>query len=128
MAPKALIFGGERRKYYYGIVGLSTRISRNLYDIIHSGIRGQMKILVLSNDVAERKLIQQVAGQDGHEIIPAGDSETAIELLREGEVRFVIADRVTTDIEQKQFIKRTRDAKPPYYIYILLLTARVEDS
>jgi len=87
-----------------------------------------MKILVLSNDVAERKLIQQVAGQDGHEIIPAGDSETAIELLREGEVRFVIADRITTDIEQKQFVKRTRDAKPPYYIYILLLTARVEDS
>lgn len=87
-----------------------------------------MKILVLSNDLNERKIIQQVVRQEGHEIIPAVDSEAAIQLLREGEVRFVIADRITTDIEQKQFIQRVRDAEPPYYIYILLLTARVQES
>ena len=87
-----------------------------------------MKILVFSNDLTERNIIQQVVEQDGHEIIPAGDSEAAIVLLREGEIRFVIADRVTTDIDQKQFIKRLRDAKPPYYIYILLLAAKVQES
>src|ERR1051325_7089754 len=87
-----------------------------------------MKILVLSNDLTERQIIKQMVGQDGHESISAGDSEAAIQLLREGEIRFVIADRITTDIEQKQFIRRIRDAKPPYYIYILLLTAKVQES
>src|SRR5919198_2222169 len=87
-----------------------------------------MKILVLSNDLTERQMIQQAVRQDGHEIISAGDSETAIQFLREGAIRFVIADRITTDIDQKQFIKRIRDAKPPYYIYILLLTAKVQES
>src|SRR5512141_1363614 len=61
-------------------------------------------------------------------MITAIDSEAAVQLLREGEIGFVIADRVTTDIDQKQFIKHLRDAKPPYYIYILLLTAKVQES
>lgn len=87
-----------------------------------------MKILVLSNDLTERKIIQQVIEQDGHEIISAGNSEEAMQILRQGEIRFVIADRLTTDMDQKQFIKRVRDAKPPYYIYILLLAARVQES
>jgi two-component system chemotaxis response regulator CheY len=87
-----------------------------------------MKILVINNDLAESMIIQQVGEQNGHEIIPAGDSETAMQVLQEGEIRFVIADRVTTDIDQKQFIQRVRHAKPPYYIYILLLTANVQES
>lgn len=87
-----------------------------------------MKILVLSNDLTERKIIQQVIEQDGHEIISAGNSEEAMQILRQGEIRFVIADRLTTDMDQKQFIKRVRDAKPPYYVYILLLAARVQES
>lgn len=86
-----------------------------------------MKILVLDKDVMERTLIQQVVQQDGHEILSAEDSETAMRLLQEGDVRFVIADRVTTDMEEQQFIRSVRNAQPPYYIYILLLTSRVEE-
>jgi two-component system chemotaxis response regulator CheY len=87
-----------------------------------------MKILVLNNDLTERKIIQQVIGQDGHEIIPATNSEEAMQLLQEGEIRFVIADRITTDMDQKQFIQRVRHAQPPYYIYILLLAPKVQES
>src|SRR5512133_765107 len=87
-----------------------------------------MKILVLDNDLAERKVIQEVMGQNGHEIIPAGASDTAMQLLQQGEIRFVIVDPVTTDIEQKQFIRRVREARPPYYIYILQLAAKVQES
>ena len=87
-----------------------------------------MKILVLSKDVAERNVIHQVVQQDGHEIISAENSETAMQFLQEGDIRFVIADRVTTDMEEKQLIRQIRDAKPPYYIYILLLTSKVEES
>jgi two-component system chemotaxis response regulator CheY len=87
-----------------------------------------MKILVLSKDLTERNVIQQVVQQNGHEILSAENSEAAMRFLQEGDIRFVIADRITTDIEEKQFIKQIREAQPPYYIYILLLTSKGEES
>jgi DNA-binding response OmpR family regulator len=87
-----------------------------------------MKILVLNNDLMERTIIQQVLQYNKHEFIPAEDSKTAMQLLQAGDIRFVIADRATTDIDEQQFIKRLRDAQPPYYIYILLIASRVTDT
>ncbi len=87
-----------------------------------------MKILVLNKDLKERTVIQQVLQSNGHEILAAEDSETAMQRLQEGGIHFVIADRVGTDIDEKQFIKRVRDAKPPYYIYILLITPKVREE
>jgi diguanylate cyclase (GGDEF)-like protein len=87
-----------------------------------------MKILVLNHDVTERTIIQEVAQQMGHEFVPARNSDAAMQLLQEAEIRFVIADRVTTDIDERQFIRRVRDAQPPIYIYILLLTPKVEEK
>jgi two-component system chemotaxis response regulator CheY len=87
-----------------------------------------MKILVLNKDLKERTIIQQILQNNGHELVVAEDSETAIQRLQEGGIRFVIADRITTDMDEKQFIKRVREAKPLYYIYILLLTGNVQDT
>lgn len=87
-----------------------------------------MKILVLSNDLMESTVIQQIVRSDGHETVTAGTSDAAMQLLREGEIRFVIADRATTDIDAKQFIRHVREAKPPYYIYILVITPKIEDA
>ena len=87
-----------------------------------------MKVLVLNKDLTERAMIQQVLQHNSHEIMSAEDSETAMQLLQEGDIRFVIADRANTDMDDQQFIKRVRDAKPPFYIYILLLTPKVQES
>lgn len=87
-----------------------------------------MKILVLNNDVMERSVIQQVLQRNGHEVVMAGNSDDAMQALQEGEVRFVIVDRSTTDMEEKQFIKRLREAQPPHYIYILLIATKVQDT
>lgn len=57
----------------------------------------------------------------------AENSEDAMQLLREGEIRFAIVDRATTDAEETQFIKRLRNAQPPYYIYILLIASKAQD-
>jgi len=86
-----------------------------------------MKILVINNDLMERSVIQQVLQSNKHEFIAAGSSETALQLLQEGDIRFVIADRATTDIEEAQFIQRLRGANPHYYIYILLITSKSGD-
>jgi two-component system chemotaxis response regulator CheY len=87
-----------------------------------------MKVLVLNKDMAERTVIQQILIQNGHEILSAESSETAMQLLQAEGIRFVIADRISTDITETQFVRRVRDAKPPYHIYILVLTARVEET
>ena len=87
-----------------------------------------MKILVLNNDVMEMSVIQQVLQHNGHEVLLANSSENAMRTLQEGEVRFVIVERDTTDIEEKQFIQRLRSAKPPYYIYVLLIASKVQDT
>jgi len=87
-----------------------------------------MKILVLNNDVMERTIIQQVLQYNKHEIIAVGTSEAAMQLLREGNIRFVIADRATTDIDETEFIKHLREANAPYYIYILLIASKVSDT
>lgn len=87
-----------------------------------------MKILVLDKDLSERTVIQQVVQQNGHEIVSAESSEAAMQLLQEGDIRFVIADRVTTDMDEKQFIQGIRDAKPPYYVYILVLTGGANET
>ena len=86
-----------------------------------------MKVLVLNNDLMERSVIQQVLQSNKHEIFSAGDSQTAMQLLQEGDIRFVIADRATTDIDEAQFIKQLREANPPYYIYVLLISSKTND-
>jgi diguanylate cyclase (GGDEF)-like protein len=87
-----------------------------------------MKILVVNNDFVERTVIQQVVQHNGHELMTAENTDAAMQLLQEGDIRFVIADRVGTDIEQKKLIQRIRDAKPPYYIYVLLLTDKIHET
>jgi len=107
---------------------VNTHIEWIVYDIMGQGGCVDMKILVLNKNLVERTVIQQVVQQNSHEIVSAENSETAMQLLREGDIRFIIADRVATDIDEKQFIKRVRDAKPPFYIYILLLTPKVQET
>jgi two-component system chemotaxis response regulator CheY len=87
-----------------------------------------MKILVLDKDLMERTVIQQVLQYNGHEILYAENSEAALQTLRQGEIRFIIADRATTDIDETQFIQRVREARPAHYIYILLITAKVREG
>jgi two-component system, cell cycle response regulator len=87
-----------------------------------------MKILVLNNDLTERTLIEQVLQLDGHEVSLVENSDDGFQLLQEGEIRFVIADRETVEKDGKRFVQRVREANPPYYIYILLLTPQVQDS
>jgi len=87
-----------------------------------------MKILVLNNDLTERTFIEQLLQQDGHEVLIAENSDDAFQLLQEGLVRFVIADRETVEKEGKRFVQRVREADPPYYIYILLLIPAVQET
>jgi len=87
-----------------------------------------MKILVLNNDLTERSVIQQVLQHNGHEILTAETSKTAWETLQSGEVRFVIADRATTDMDEKHFIEHVRTGGLPAPVYILMISTKSHDQ
>ena len=87
-----------------------------------------MKILVLNNDMMERTVIQHVLQVNGHEIVNAENSETALYLMQTGDIRFIIGDRSNTDMDEKAFIRKVRESRPPHYVYILLITAKVQDA
>lgn len=87
-----------------------------------------MNILVITNDEKEQAVIVETLQQNRHIFFIAHNSDDAMQHLQENEIRFVIADRNTTDIDDRQLIKRVRDAQPPYYIYILLLASKVSED
>jgi len=87
-----------------------------------------MNILLLSNDEQESAAIEKILRENGHQITKAGSSDDAMARLQEGGIRFVIADRNSTDMDEKHFIKNVRDAQPPYYIYILLVASKVNET
>jgi two-component system, cell cycle response regulator len=87
-----------------------------------------MKILVLNGDLAEQTFIEQVLQQNGHEVFLVDNSDSAFQLLQEGEIRFVIVDRETMEKEGRRFVQRVREANPPYYIYVLLLTPQIQEA
>ncbi len=87
-----------------------------------------MKIMVLNNDPVEQGIIQQVLKRTGHELLSAENSQAGFELLESGEIRFVIADRATTDMDDKQFLPRLRAAKFPAHVYVLLLIPKNQEQ
>ncbi|HAV78626.1 MAG TPA: hypothetical protein DCX53_14855 [Anaerolineae bacterium] len=97
------------------------------WDIINDG-GILMKVLVLNNDEMDRSVIKQVLQHNGHEIIMAGNTNDAMQIIQEGGIRLVIVDRNSTDADEKQFIKRLRDADTPNYIYVLLIASKVQDT
>lgn len=87
-----------------------------------------MKILVLNNDLTERSVIQHVLQRNGHQVVTAANSQAAWDLLQSEGLRFVIADRTNTDMDDQRFIERVRSARLPAHVYILLISNKGNDQ
>jgi len=87
-----------------------------------------MKIMVLNNDLTEQGVIEEVLKRSSHELLAAENSQAAWDVLEKGECRFVIADRASTDMDEKQFIARVRSAGYPAHVYILLVLPKNQEQ
>jgi len=63
-----------------------------------------MDILVISNDVMERSVIQQVLEHSNHQVKFVKNSTEALELVSNNSFRFIIADATEQDKDIEQFI------------------------
>jgi diguanylate cyclase (GGDEF)-like protein len=86
-----------------------------------------MKILVLNGDPTDRSTILQILQNHKHEAFTCENSQAAWNHLQQDHVRFIIADRTNTDVDEKRFIEHIRAGGLPAPVYILLITNRAFD-
>jgi len=83
-----------------------------------------MDILVLTSDLMERSVIQQVLQHSGHQMTFANSVDDAWRHLKEGAFRFVILDTETQAENVPSLIQKIRSTTALGRAYILLLTPK----
>ena len=87
-----------------------------------------MKILIAEDDPTSRITLKTILHKWGHEILVAEDGNQAWEILRADNPKLAIFDRMMPGIEGAELCRRIRKKANGNYIYIILLTAKVENE
>jgi len=85
-----------------------------------------MKILIAEDDSASRLTLKAILQKWGHEIIIAEDGDQAWELLQTDNPKLAILDWMMPGIEGVELCRRIRQRTDRDYIYVILLTAKIE--
>jgi two-component system cell cycle response regulator len=87
-----------------------------------------MKILVVDDDAALRRILHTQLVRAGHEVVEAADGQAAWELMLVEPIRLVITDWMMPGMDGPELIRRIREAYRAdvirSYVYIVLLTAK----
>jgi sigma-B regulation protein RsbU (phosphoserine phosphatase) len=86
-----------------------------------------MRILVVEDDPITRLMIQGSLKKCGYDIIATNNINTAISLVLEGNIQFVITDWLMPGGNGTELCEQIRALALPFYIYIILITA-LEDA
>lgn len=85
-----------------------------------------MKVLALIGETKDRSLIQNILEKSGHQMIQSGSADQAIQLIEDGEARFIIVDADLAAVQQSDLLRRIRAAKTPP-VYFLAVTSTDRD-
>jgi two-component system chemotaxis response regulator CheY len=83
-----------------------------------------MKILIVDDDYAYRKLLTTILIGLNHEVVEAENGSDAWQMIQESPYAFIITDWMMPEMSGVELVKRIRSAEFPHYIYIIMLTAR----
>lgn len=87
-----------------------------------------VRILVVDDDRAGLMLLSHILRKWGHDVVQAGDGQQAWEILEQQRIGIVISDWVMPGLDGPELCRRIRDAGLPWYVYVILLTARGEKN
>ncbi|MFQ5628948.1 MAG: PP2C family protein-serine/threonine phosphatase [bacterium] len=87
-----------------------------------------MRILIAEDDSTSRLILKRSLEKWGHEVIATKDGAEAWEILQKEPIRFVITDWMMPELDGVELSKRIRAAHFSHYIYIILLTAKIEKT
>ncbi|MBN1806863.1 MAG: response regulator [Sedimentisphaerales bacterium] len=85
-----------------------------------------MKILIAEDDSASRLTLKAILQKWGHEVVVAEDGNQAWEAIQTDNPKMAILDWMMPGIEGIELCRRVRDMADRDYIYVILLTAKVE--
>jgi two-component system chemotaxis response regulator CheY len=83
-----------------------------------------MKILIVEDDLMQRRFLQVILTQSGREVITAADGEAAWNMLQKERIQIVITDWMMPVLSGPELIQRIRAANLPHYTYLVLLTSK----
>jgi DNA-binding response OmpR family regulator len=81
-----------------------------------------MKILAAEDDAVARAVLRQALRRLGHEVVEAGDGESAWQLLLKEPVRVVVSDWLMPKLDGLELCRRVRGRPGAEYTYFILLT------
>jgi len=83
-----------------------------------------VKILVVEDEDISREMLAEALLEFGHEVLIASDGEAATEIIQKNRLQLVISDWMMPKMNGVELCKWIRSQDFPWYIYIILLTAR----
>lgn len=83
-----------------------------------------MRVLVVDDDENYIYLVGRILKSMNHEVLSASDGQTAWEIIQAEPVPFVITDWMMPDLDGVDLVRRIRSADFPYYVYLIMLTAK----
>jgi DNA-binding response OmpR family regulator len=81
-----------------------------------------MKILAVEDDVVAGKILGRALAHLGHEVIAAGDGETAWDAWQQEKPRVVVSDWRMPKLDGLDLCRRFREQPGQEYVYFILLT------
>lgn len=87
-----------------------------------------MKILIAEDDPASRMALKTILQRWGHEIVIAEDGNQAWKILQTDSPKLAILDWMMPGIEGVELCRRIREKTDGNYVYIILLTSKVENK
>ncbi|MCX6064163.1 MAG: response regulator, partial [Chloroflexi bacterium] len=83
-----------------------------------------MKILVVDDDDIALVVARKILENDHYEVVSADDGQTALDILRLGEIKIVVSDWNMPNVTGLDLCSQIRSFSSAGYIYIILVTAR----
>jgi diguanylate cyclase (GGDEF)-like protein len=84
-----------------------------------------MKILIAEDDLVQRRFLQALLTQAGHEVIVATNGDEAWNYLQQtDQLRLVITDWMMPGLDGPDLVRRVRAANWSHYTYLILLTSK----
>lgn len=82
-----------------------------------------MKILTVEDDIVARTVLGRALRRLGHDILEAGDGESAWALLEKEPVRVVVSDWIMPRMDGLDLCRKVRGKIGGEYVYFILLTS-----
>jgi len=83
-----------------------------------------MRLLVVEDDLVTGTLLKKVLSKEGFNVSHKTNGPDALEAIRSESYRIVLTDWMMPDMDGPTLCRRIRALELPYYVYIILLTAK----